>query len=136
MGVAINSQTGHGWLVIDITGSATTHNLGNILNPEGVPIKILETVMYIVTAGLADCDLHVGVGLVSVGVGQADIFDDFGIDGTAGTAWNSTHSVAANTEHTTPAIMHATDYFTFYTDTAYSTGFVGKMYSRYVRLTD
>jgi hypothetical protein len=136
MGVSLNTQVGHGWMVIDIAGSATTHNLGNVINPEGVPIKILESVLYIATAGLADCDLHVGVGLVDVGVGQADIFDDFPVDGTAGKAYNSTHSVAANTAHTTPAIMHATDYFTFYTDTAYSTGFVGKLYCRYVRLTD
>jgi hypothetical protein len=135
MGVTLNTKVGHGMLVIDIAGSATTHDLGNILNPEGVPLAILETVVYVETAGLATCDCHVGIGAASTGVGQADVII-IQVDSTAGTAWNGTHSVAANTEITVPAIWHAADYMTFYTDTAYSTGFVGKLFCRYLRLTD
>jgi hypothetical protein len=135
MTAEINSKVGHGSLVIDIAGSADSHNLGNILNPEGVPLMILETSLYIVTAGLATCDLHIGVGAASVGVAQNDIVDNFPVDGTAGTAYALNHPTAAATA-VVPAVWHAVDYITFFTDTAYSTGFVGKLFVRYIRLTD
>jgi hypothetical protein len=136
MTVAINSQTGHGSLVIDITGSASTHNLGNIANPEGVPLAILEATLVIVTAGLATCDLHIGVGAASAGVSNNDCGDNVPVDGTAAKAYALVHPTAVNTEITVPAIWTAAKYLTFYTDTAYSTGFVAKLFVRYVRLTD
>src|SRR3972149_4586563 len=87
MTVSINSETGHGMLVIDIAGSATTHDLGNIANPEGVPLAILDAVLYIDTPGLATSDLHIGVGTASAGVGNADLYADADVAATAGTAW-------------------------------------------------
>jgi hypothetical protein len=136
MTVALNSEVGHGMLELDITGSATTHDLGNFLNPEGVTLFIEAAYIYITTAGLASCDLHVGVGAASTGVGQADLFADFGIDGTAGTLWKGAQLAVTQVAATTPALWHATDYLTFYTDTAYSTGFVGKIFVRYLRCTE
>ena len=135
MTVEINSTVGHGSLVIYITGSASTHDLGNILNPEGVPLAILETTLYIAHAGLATCDLHIGVGAASVGVAQNDIIDNFPVDGTAGAVYALNHPTAAATV-IVPATWHADDYITFFTDTAYSTGFIGKLFVRYLRLTD
>ena len=136
MTATINSETGHGMLVIDIAGSASTHNLGNILNPEGVPLAILDAVIYIDTAGLASCDMHVGIGATGTGVTQNQLFDNFGIDGTAGTAWKGVNYAVTQGAMTTPPLWTETLYLTFYTDTAYSTGFVGKMFVRYLRLTD
>ena len=134
MTVAINQETGHGMLEIDITGSATTHDLGNIANPEGVTLVVIAAFLRIVTAGLSTCDLHVGVGTLSQGVGSCDVFDNFPVDGTAEKVYNGIHSVAANTEVTVPALWTAAKYLTFYTDTAYSTGFVGKLFVEYLRV--
>ena len=136
MTVTVNTKTGHGMLVLDITGSATSHNLGNILNPEGVALAILDAVIYIDTAGLSTCDMHVGIGATGTGVAQNDLYDNFPIDGTAGTAWKCVAYAVAGGAMTTPALWSPTTYLTFYTDTAYSTGFVGKMFVRYLRLTD
>ena len=136
MTAEINSKVGHGALVIDITGSADSHNLGNILNPEGVACVILEAELYIVHAGLATSDLHIGVGAASAGVNQNDMGDNLPVDGTAGLVYALIHPTAVNTSITVPAIWHADDYITFFTDTAYSTGFIGKLFVRYVRLTD
>jgi len=136
MTVAINSQTGHGMLVVDITGSGTTHDLGNIANPEGVPLLIVEAFLHIVTAGLANSDLHVGVGTASAGVGNADLFADADVAATALTAWKGASNAVAQGAATTPALWTAAKYLTFFTDTAYSTGLVAKLFVRYLRLTD
>jgi hypothetical protein len=136
MTATLNTKYGHGALVIDILGSASSHNLGNILNPEGVPCVILEAELYIEHAGLATCDLHIGVGAASAGVGQNDMGDNVPVDGTAGNVYALIHPTALNTQITVPATWHADDYITFYTDTAYSTGFIGKLFVRYVRLMD
>ena len=136
MTVAINSKTGHGMLVIDITGSAVTHDLGNILNPEGVPLCIVEAFLHIVTPGLATSDLHVGVGAASAGVGNADLFTDADVAATALTVWKGASNAVAQGAATTPAIWTAITYLTFFTDTAYSTGLVAKLFVRYIRLTD
>jgi hypothetical protein len=136
MSAVVNSSgVGHGALVIDITGEAATHDVFNILNPEGVPIAILESTMYIVTPGLANCDLHIGVGAASTGVGQNTICDNFPVDGGAGTCYALTHPTAAATL-IVPTIVTAAQYITGFTDTAFSTGFVGKLFLRYIRLTD
>jgi len=109
MTVEINSGSGHGSLVIDITGSASTHDLGNILNPEGVPLAILESTLYIVSPGLANCDLHIGVGAASAGVAQNDVATNFPVDGSAGDAYACTHPTAAVTQISAPAIWRTAD---------------------------
>lgn len=135
MTVAINSQTGFGRLVIDITGSGTTHDLGNIANPEGVPLFITEAFLVIGTPGLANSDLHIGVGAASAGVGNADLFADADVAATALTAWKGAQLAVTQVAATTPAVWTAALYLTFFTDTAYSTGLVAKLFVSYLRLS-
>jgi hypothetical protein len=135
MTVEINSETGHGMLVIDIAGEATAaHCLGSIANPEGVDLLILEAFLYIITpAGLAST-LHVGVG--TVGADSHDLNDGALLNGTAGTCWNGMHPVAADAEMSTPAYWTAETFLNFTTAAQVSTSFVGKYFVRYVRLED
>jgi len=136
MTATINTQVGHGHLVIDLVGSALTNDMGNVLNPEGVACVITGAMLYVEHAGVATSDLHIGIGAASTGVAQNDVGDNVPVDLTAGHVQNLVHPTAANTELTVPAIWHATDYLTFFVDTALSTGFIGKLFVDYIRLTD
>lgn len=135
MTVAINTQTSHGMLVIDIAGEATAaHCLGSILNPEGVDLLILEAFLYIITPAGAASTLHVGVG--TEGEDSHDLNDGCLLNGTAGTCWNGMHAVAADAEMSTPAYWTSAKYLNFTTAAQVSTSFVGKYFVRYVRLED
>ena len=135
MTVAINSQTGHGMLVIDIAGEATAeHCLGSIANPEGVDVLILEAFLYIITAAGLASTLHVGVG--TVGADSHDLTDGVALNNTAGTCWNGMHPVAADAAMTTPAVWTAETFLNFTTAAQVSTGAVAKYFVRYVRLED
>jgi hypothetical protein len=135
MTVAVNSQKGHGMLVIDVAGEAAAAKcLGSIANPEGVDLLITEAFLYIVTpAGLAST-LHVGVG--AEGVDSHDLNDGCLLNGTAGTCWSGMHPVAADAEMSTPAYWTAETFLNFTTAAQVSTSFVGKYFVEYARLED
>ena len=134
MAVSLNQSVGHGMMVLDLTGSATTDNLGDFANPEGVPLAILDCIIYVTSPGLANCDLHVGVGAAATGVAQNQLFDNFDVGAAADLAYKGVKYAVAQTAMTTPPIWTETLFLTFFTDTAFSTGFAAKVYVNYLRL--
>ena len=134
MAVSLNQSIGHGMMVLDLTGSATETNLGDFANPEGVPLAILDCIIYVTSPGLATCDLHVGVGAAATGVAQNQLFDNFDVGAAADLAYRGVTFAVTQVAMTTPPIWSEALFLTFFTDTAFSTGFTAKVYVNYLRL--
>jgi len=135
MTVAINSEVGRGFMVIDIEGWATAAGcLGSIANPEGVPLAILRAFLYVTTPSAAAATLSVGV--TTLAAAATDVTNALALNQTAGTLWCLlAQDVAAKGAWTTPALWAADTYLTFTTAAYVSTAFRGKLLVEYVRLT-
>jgi hypothetical protein len=135
MTVAVNSNTGRGFMTIDIAGWATAAGcLGSIANPEGVPLAILRAYLYVATPSALAAVLDIGVGALAAD--SVDVLNALSLAQTAGTLWVCVDlDVASKSGWTTPAIWTATTYLNFTTATYVSTAFRGQLFLEYLRLT-
>jgi len=123
-----------GWLVIDLTGAASTANagLGEIANPEGVLLGITRAFLYFTTGSTGAANLDVGIG--ASGAKASDIVSAMDVaEATVGGKFIfGPAAQAAETESPT-AKWAPTTYLTF-TGSASTVGLAGKLYLEYIRL--
>ena len=122
-----------GFKKILITGVASTDNagIGQVLNPEGVKLLILRTLLYARTGSTGAGNLDVGVG--TTGVKATDILSTFDmIEATIGAKAFNCQAVPAN-ETEEAVIWEAGEYITF-TGSATSVGLDADLYIEYIRL--
>lgn len=120
---------------IRITGAASTAaaGLGSIANPEGVPVAILRSQLYIVTPSTGAANLSAGI--TTAAASATDIINALAMEGAiTGKIYNgSTIQVTAKTEITAPAVWTAATFLTL-TGSASTVGLVADLYVEYVRL--
>lgn len=131
MTVAINSQTGKGLLVFDYTGEAAIGLQGNILNPEGCTLLIVELYLWLITPSTAAATMNVGHG--ATGVDNASFHGAMPLNGGIGTAWMGFHP-AVTQDAAMLEIVLAAEFFTFTTAAQSALPCVAKFYFKYVRV--
>ena len=130
MTATINTNTG-GALVIDYVGEAAIGNQGNILNPEGVDLLVIESYFYLDTPSTAAATLN--VGLAATGVDDTALHGALPLNGGAGTWWMGLHPAVTQDAALTAGVLGAAEFITFTTAAADATPCVGKLYIKYIR---
>lgn len=129
-----DSQKGR--LCIRITGAASVANagLGEVLNPEGVPLLITGAFLHFRTGSTGAANLDIGVG--ASGAKCTDIVAAMSvIEATVGgNGYYGPAAQAAETEVPT-AIWGDDEYLTF-TGSATTVGLDADLYVEYIRLTE
>ena len=125
-----------GMLCIRITGAASAANagLGEILNPEGVPVVITRAFLHFRTGSTGAANLDIGVG--ASGAKCTDIVSAMDvIQATVG--GKVTYGPAAQVAETEvpTAIWDEDEYLTF-TGSATTAGLDADLYVEYLRLTE
>lgn len=134
MTVSIETDEQRGMMCIDIVGVASAANagMGQIANPEGVPLGILRTYAYFATGSTGAANLDVGVGVS--GAKASDILSGFDmIQATVGGKLFYCQAVPVN-ETEDAVVWPAASYVTF-TGSASSVGLAAKLFIEYIRLT-
>jgi hypothetical protein len=131
MTIAVNSVTG-GALVIDYTGEAAIGLQGNLLNPEGVDLLVIESYFYLETAAAAAATLN--VGLAATGVDDSALHGALPLNGGAGTWWMGLHPAVTQDGALTAGVWGAAEFLTLTTAAASAVGCVGKLYIKYIRV--
>lgn len=130
MTATINTNTG-GALVIDYVGEAAIGNQGNILNPEGVDLLVIESYFYLDTPAAAAATIN--VGLAATGVDDAALHGALPLNGGAGTWWMGLHPAVTQDGALTAGVLGAAEFITFTTAAASAADCVGKLYIKYIR---
>lgn len=131
MTIAVNSVTG-GALVIDYTGEAAIGLQGNLLNPEGVDLLVIESYFYLETASTAAATLN--VGLAASGVDDSALHGALPLNGGAGTWWMGLHPAVTQDAALTAGVWGAAEFLTLTTAAASAEPCVGKLYIKYIRV--
>ncbi len=125
-----------GRMHIKVTGAASTAaaGLGSLLNPEGVPLVILRSQLYIETPSTGAANLSAGI--TTAAASATDILNALAVGGAiTGKVYNgNTIMPTAKTEITEPAVWTADKYLTL-TGSATTVGLVAHLYVEYVRAT-
>ena len=136
MTASINSDAQKGKFCVEITGEAAIGLQGNILNPEGVALHIVNGYLYVETAATAAATLNIGVG--ASGADNDDLISAFDIQGaTVGGVYKVIGTdLASEGAMTTPKGLAwaANSYLTLTSAAASAVGFAGKLYLEYLRL--
>jgi hypothetical protein len=132
MTVALNSETGKGRLVIDYTGEAAVGAQGEILNPEGCDLLVIESYFYLITPATAAATLNVGFG--ATGADASDLHGALPLNGGAKTSWMGLHPAVTQDGALTAGEWDAADYLTFTTADQSALPCTGKLYIEYIRL--
>lgn len=134
MTVARNYEGQGGVMTIDITGVASTAaaGIGEILNPEGVDVTIVEAWLEIIAASTGAANLSCGIA--ATGTAATDLWNAGAVNGlTAGSLSNCfARQDTAETEVTDPADWGAAQYITF-TGSATTVGLSARLHVRYIR---
>ena len=131
MTAVIHSDDGCGCLVVDYTGEAAIGLQGNILNPEGARLLIIETYFYLITPSTGAATLN--VGHAATGVDNASFHGALPLNGGATTAWMGFHP-AVTQDAAMLEIWEAAEFLTFTTAAQSALPCTGKVYIKYVRI--
>lgn len=131
MTVAINYETG-GAMVVDYTGEAAIGLQGNILNPEGVDLLVIESYIYIETASAAAATLN--VGLAATGVDDSALHGALPLNGGDGLWFMGLHPAVTQDGALTAGVWGAAEFLTFTTAAASAEGCVAKLFIKYLRV--
>lgn len=131
MTVSINYNTG-GALVVDYVGQAAIGLQGNILNPEGEDLLVIESYFYLATPSTAAATLN--VGLAASGVDDSALHGALPLDGGAGTWWMGLHPAVTQDAALTAGVWGAAEYLTLTTAAQSALPCVGKLYIKYIRV--
>jgi len=138
MTVALSSDNDlSGYLKIRILGNAVAAGLvGQVANPEGVPVFICEGWMHIITGATAASTANIGIA--ATGVDNAVLAAAFPLNGGADTMWTilargASEAAAINAQD--GAIWGAAQFLTVTSAAQASTGLVADLYLRYIRLS-
>lgn len=130
------SNTGRGWMAIDITGvTATTDGaIGAVKNPEGVNVLITRSILYVATQSTGAANLSCGVAATAT-TATTDIINALAVGGATGKYYNGQAvQVTAKTEVSAPAVWTAGTYINF-TGSASTAGLVGTLFVEYLRVS-
>jgi hypothetical protein len=140
MTVAISTDAAStGWLKIDIAGNATAvaNQLGEVLNPEGVLLQIVDAYLYTTVAAAAAATLDIGI--TTTGADSTNMCSALAINAAAPNVkkiiGSSVASEAALTGGQNGILWPATSYLSIYNPAAQaSTLFRASLFLEYVRL--
>lgn len=103
--------------------------LGAVLNPEGVPLIIVDVKLYVSTPSTGGANINVGIA-ANATTSDTDMINALAINGAiTGKAYHGMTALAAKGE---AQVWGATEYVTA-TASADSSGFVGKLFVQYIR---
>lgn len=134
--MAINTSVvdQRGWFKFTLTGATSTANagLGQIANPEGVPLGIVRAFAYFRTGSTGAANLDIGIG--ASGAKASDICSEMDVlHGTVG--GKLVHLPAAQAAETeNPTAKWMPDAFLTVTGSASSVGLDADVYVEYIRL--
>lgn len=125
-----------GFLKVHLVGDATVAGLlGQVANPEGVLLQIVEGWIYFVTQSAAANTMNVGIA--ATGVDNAQLLSAFPGNSATGTCWTVVTRAAAEAAATgtqSGALWPAADFLTVTNAANASTGMVADLYLKYIRL--
>ena len=104
--------------------------IASLLNPEGVPLIIVDAKLYVDTPSTGGCNISVGIA-ATASASDTDLINALAIDGViTGKAYHGMTALAAKGE---AQVWGATQYITA-TGSASSVGFAGRLFVSYVRV--
>ncbi len=139
MTVTLNQEEQQaGFMRIDLQGWATDVGLmGQVLNPEGQDLHIIEGYLYTQTPAVAAATLNIGIA--ATGVDASDLANAIEMDKTAESVNRIVGTdLASEGEMATPRGVNwdEGEYLTFTTAAQISTAFRGVLLLKYLRLGD
>lgn len=120
-----------GFLEIPLTGLVATDGGGiaSVLNPEGVPLIIVDAKIYVDTPSTGGANINVGIN-ASATTSDTDMINALAINGAiTGKAYHGMTALAAKGE---AQVWGAAEYITA-TGSADSSGFTGRLFVQYIR---
>lgn len=132
MTAEINFDAGSGALIVDFVGEAAIGLQGNIPNPEGVDLLVIESYFYLDTPSTAAATMN--VGLAATGVDDSALHGALPLNGGAGTWWMGLHPAVTQDAALTAGVWGAAEFLTFTTAAASAEGCVAKLYIKYIRV--
>ena len=120
-----------GYFKIPLTGVAATTGgaIGAKINPEGVPLIIVDVKLYVDTPSTGAANLTAGIAANGT-TNDSDLINALAINGAiTGKAYHGMTALAAKGE---AQVWGATEYITA-TGSASSAGFTGSLFVRYIR---
>ena len=139
MTVAIDQEYAQaGYLKINLVGNAVAAGaVGQVLNPEGQALHIIEGYLYFEVASTAASTFNIGIG--ATGADTSDLMSAFAMNATAGTVWKVIGTdLASEGAMTTPKGVDwgAAEYLTVTSAAQASTGLKACLLLKYLRLGD
>ncbi|OGO13263.1 MAG: hypothetical protein A2Y53_06980 [Chloroflexi bacterium RBG_16_47_49] len=125
------TDTFHGALVVDYTGEAAIGLQGNILNPEGCTLIVIESYLWLITAATLAATINIGFG--TTGLDQSELHSAFPLNGGALTAWMGLHP-AVTQDASLAVLWLATEFLTFTTAAQSALPCVAKLFIKYLRV--
>lgn len=126
-----------GYLRIDIVGNATAAGLvGQVLNPEGVDLAIVEGHLWIEEGAHAASTFNIGIG--ATGVDASDLMSAFAMNQTDDTVWKVVGTdLASEGAEVSPKGVNwdSGEYLTITSAAQVSTGLKASLFLKYIRLT-
>ena len=120
-----------GNLEIPLAGAAlfAGGEVGTLLNPEGVPLIIVDVKLYVDTPSTGAANLNVGIA-VNATTSDTDMINALAVNGAiTGKAYHGMTALAAKGE---AQVWGASEYITA-TGSASTAGFVGRLFVQYIR---
>ena len=121
-----------GFFQVPLTGVAATTGgaVGAVLNPEGVPLVIVDVKLYVDTPSTGAANLSVGIAADAV-TSDTDMINALAVNGSiTGKAYHGMTALAAKGE---AQVWGATEYITA-TGSASTAGFTGRLFVQYIRV--
>ena len=139
MTVAIDQEYGQaGYLKINLVGNATAAGLvGQVLNPEGQDLHIIEGYLYIEVASTLASTFNIGIG--ATGADASDLASAILMNQTAGKVFRIIGTdLASEGDMTTPRGVNwdTAEYLTVTSAAQVSTGLKACLLLKYLRLGD
>lgn len=127
-----------GFMKINLAGNATAVGaVGEVLNPEGQDLHIIEGYLYIEVASTAASTFNIGIG--ATGSDASDLMSAMTMDSTAGKVFRVIGTdLASEGDMTTPRGVDwgEDEYLTVTSAAAASTGLKATLLLKYLRLED
>ena len=120
-----------GCLEILLTGlvATTGGGIASVLNPEGVPLIIVDVKIYVDTPSTGGANINVGINASAV-TSDTDMINGLAING--GITGYAYHGMTALAAKGAAQVWGATEYITA-TGSADSSGFTGRLFVQYIR---
>jgi len=127
-----------GFMKINLVGNATAAGaVGEVLNPEGQDLHIIEGYLYMEVASTAASTFNIGIG--ASGSDSSDLMSAFAMDSTAGKVFRVIGTdLASEGDMTTPKGVNwdSAEYLTVTSAAFASTGLKACLLLKYLRLED